>query len=49
MYQYNVGIDVGKDTFVVAIYPHKKTHSYPNQTEGFNRFLEEHDQVLNKL
>lgn len=46
MYQYNIGIDVGKDEFVVAIYPTKKTYSYSNQRQGFELFFEEHKPVL---
>lgn len=46
MYQYNVGIDIGKEEFVVAIHMNKKTSTYPNTPEGFEVFFKEHGALL---
>jgi hypothetical protein len=39
---YNIGIDIGKFEFVMAIYGQKNTHNYTNDAEGIALFLEEH-------
>jgi len=43
---YNIGIDIGKFEFVMAIYGQKNTHNYTNDAEGIALFLEEHKEIL---
>lgn len=46
MYKYNIGIDIGKEEFVVALHGDKKTYAYGNTRKGIEEFLTAHDGEL---
>lgn len=46
MYQYNVGIDISKADFSVAMYGSKQVKTYANTEKGFWAFFEEHAEKL---
>lgn len=39
LYSNYIGIDIGKKTFVVAVYASKKTHEYENNLTGIKAFI----------
>ncbi len=41
-YHTFIGIDIGKNNFVVAVYDKKETHEYANTSEGIVQFLEDY-------
>jgi len=46
MYQNFVGIDISKDTFMVAALGDKKTQSFHNVLSGFNAFCQSYEHLL---
>lgn len=48
MYHFYVGIDIGKDAFVVAIHGAKKVMNYANNRKGFVKLCKENKQVLSE-
>jgi transposase len=50
MQAYNnfVGIDIGKLTFVVALYGNKKIREYENNPEGIEHFIRDYRSILSK-
>jgi transposase len=47
-YQYFMGIDIGKFTFVTAVYGQKETKEYDNSPSGIQEFLKDHKDILKK-
>ncbi len=39
LYSNYIGVDIGKDFFVVAVYDSKKTHEYVNSPRGIKAFI----------
>lgn len=48
LYNYFIGIDIGKKSFFVATHGHKNVKEYDNDHAGINLFLKEHKQYLGK-
>lgn len=48
MYHFFVGIDIGKDNFIVAVHGEKKAVSFLNNKKGFVKFCKEYQQILSK-
>lgn len=48
LYNYFIGIDIGKKSFFVAIHGHKNSKEYGNDHAGINLFIKEHKQYLSK-
>lgn len=48
LYNNFVGVDIGKFTFVVAVYNQKQTKEYDNTAEGIKEFLKEYRGILSK-
>jgi transposase len=48
MYKYNVGIDISKADFVVAVHGKKAVEVYRNTEEGFLLFFKAHQKTLSK-
>lgn len=46
LYNHFMGIDIGKFSFVVALYGEKTTKEYDSNPEGFKTFLEDYNEVL---
>lgn len=46
LYNNYIGIDIGKSSFVVAVYGSKKTHEYDNDLSGINLFIKEFKKEL---
>ena len=48
MKEYNsfIGIDIGKDTFVVADQDGRQTREYGNNPVGFNQFMDDFKKIL---
>lgn len=48
LYNNFVGVDIGKFTFVVAVYNQKQTKEYENTPDGIKEFIKEYRDVLSK-
>lgn len=48
MYQNFIGIDIGKDSFCVALHTENKTHLFSNSEEGFQLFEEAYRDSLSQ-
>jgi transposase len=46
LYNNFIGIDMGKFTFVVALYGEKTTKEYANTLEGIKEFLKDYEEIL---
>ena len=46
VYKNFIGIDIGKEDFVVSVYKSKRTREYENNPEGIEQFLKDYDFVL---
>lgn len=48
LYTNFIGVDIGKFTFVVAVYNQKQTKEYSNNPDGIKEFMKEYRDVLSK-
>ena len=46
LYNNFIGIDIGKFSFVVALYGEKTTKEYANTLEGIKEFLNNYEEIL---
>jgi transposase len=46
-YNYFIGIDIGKSSFVAAIHHQKTTKEYANNAAGIAEFIEDKKEILN--
>ena len=46
LYNNFIGIDIGKFSFVTAIYDKKQTKEYQNNSEGIAKFIHDHQDIL---
>ena len=46
LYNNFIGIDIGKFSFVTAIYDKKQTKEYKNNSEGIAGFINDHQGIL---
>lgn len=47
LYNNFIGIDIGKDNFVVAIYGNKNTKEYENNKTGIKNFISDYKRLIN--
>jgi len=45
-YQYFIGVDIAKSSFVVTSSSDTKTHKFANNAEGFSNFYQTHQAIL---
>ncbi|MEK2481528.1 hypothetical protein AAAB32_09680, partial [Lactobacillus acidophilus] len=48
MYNSVVGVDIGKFSFVVAVYNQKQTKEYANDAIGIKTFIQDYHKYLSK-
>jgi transposase len=46
LYNYFIGLDIGKFSFVVALHEEKVTKEYENNTQGIKKFLQDYEEIL---